>query len=143
MAPLEVLPLPAAKEYLNIPAASVVNDAELAGFVPAAVERVERHLGRTLVDAATSTASEVLAVKVVLGEYWRTQRVRARGGAMGGGQTGAAIEADSGPAGVAPLRVRLTELLGDEVSEPGEGPRGAFPAASRWPDPAERVWGVW
>lgn len=141
MAPLDVLPLPAAKEYLNIPAASTVNDTELAGFVPAAVERVERHLGRTLVSAATSTASEVLAVKVVLGEYWRTQRVRAKGGGAygGGGASGAAIEADSGPAGAAPLRVRLTELLGDEVSEPGEGPRGSFPAPSRWPDPAERV----
>lgn len=139
MAALDVLPLPAAKEYLNIPAASTVNDTELAGFIPAAVERVERHLGRPLIDAATSTASEVLAVKVVLGDFWRTQRVRA--GRSFGGASSSAVEADSGPAGMAPLRVRLSDLLGEEVSEPGEIPRGSFPAASRWPDPAERL--VW
>jgi len=63
--------------------------------------------GRTSV-----TAAEKLAVKVVLAEYWRTQRVEVAANAARGYASGVALEADAGPAGTAPLKVRLAELLG-------------------------------
>ncbi|HEY9354604.1 MAG TPA: head-tail connector protein [Nocardioides sp.] len=135
MGALDILPLDVAKTYLNFRGEQ--NDAELATFIPPAVERVERHLGRTL-DPATVTAIEVLAVKVVLAEYWRTQRANYGRSSYGGGASGAAIEADSGPAGEAPLRVRLTELLGDPATGTGAAapePLGSFPSAQAWPDP--------
>jgi hypothetical protein len=148
--PLAVLPLDKAKLHLNIPPTSTTNDVELEeDFIPPAAERVERHLGRELVPDAMS-GSERLAVKVVLAEYWRTQRVSTgRGGFGGGGASGAALEADSDPAGAAPLRRRLVDLLGpgaDDVgSGSGAGPVGSFPPAESWPDPAvvRRGWWQW
>lgn len=136
MPPLDdVLPLAAAKRYLNIPLSSTVNDDELEEeFIPPAVERVGRHLGRSLIDADEVTPSELLACKVVLGEYWRTQRFRRGGGA--GGPSGAAIEADTGPAGAAPITNRLTELLGPPADREETKPTGSFPPATAWPDPA-------
>lgn len=148
-APLEVLPLEKAKLHLNIPSTSTQNDDELRDdFIPPAVERVERHLGRELVPAEM-TGSERLAVRVVLAEYWRTQRVSTgRGGYGGGGASGAALEADSDPAGAAPLRRRLIDLLGpaaDDATGAGGGlaPRGSFPLPQPWPDPAARVLPWW
>lgn len=138
MSALDVLPLEKAKRYLNIPLAQTQHDDELEqDFIPPAVERVQRHLGRTLVDETSTSGSERLALKMVLGEYWRTQRVAAgRGRISGGGASGTAIEADSGPAGEAPLRVRLTDLLGEEAPDQHTSPRGTFPPACGWPDPA-------
>ncbi|TAK32339.1 MAG: hypothetical protein EPO40_03150 [Myxococcaceae bacterium] len=133
-----VLNLADAKIYLNIPAARTADDVELGGFIPPAEARVARHLGRPPVADAPL---EVLAVKVVLGEYWRTQRAGRRGG---GGNAAAATEADSGPAGTASLKVRLTELLGEPAAAGGgvPAPVGSFPPAECWPDPAQgrTVW---
>lgn len=141
MAALDVLPLDVAKRYLNIPLDRTTDDVELSeDFIPPAVERVERHLGRPLVDVASTTATERLAVKVVLGAYWRTQRVgMGRSGSYGGGgASGAALEADSDPAGAAPLRARLTDLLGESAEDEAltPAPIGCFPPAAAWPDPA-------
>lgn len=137
MSALDVLPLAAAKEHINFraPQDQGQNDAEILEMIPAAAERVERHLGRP---PSAGSFSERLAVKVVFAEYWRTQRGSSttRGSRGGGGASGAAIEADSGPAGAAPLTSRLTELLGDPVQEAGDAPRGSFPEPQRWPDPA-------
>lgn len=141
---LDVLPLDVAKRYLNIPLDRVADDAELEeDFIPPAVQRVSEHVGRDLVDAALCTPLERLAVKVVLAAYWRTQRVSMGRGASygGGGASGAALEADSDPAGVAPLRRRLTDLLG-EPAVVGAGPRGSFPPPLPWPDEAGRRWPV-
>jgi hypothetical protein len=63
--------------------------------------------GRTSV-----TAAEKLAVKMVLAEYWRTQRVEVAANSARGYASGVALEADAGPAGTAPLKIRLQELLG-------------------------------
>ncbi len=137
MAALDVLPLAAAKEHINFrpPQDQGQNDAEILEMIPAAVERVERHLGRTLSDAVTASFSERLAVKVVFATYWQTQRGTTTRGSRGGGASGTAIEADSGPAGAAPLTSRLTELLGDAAQEAGDAPRGSFPEPEPWPDP--------
>lgn len=137
MAALDVLPPAKAKEFVQIPAAVTSLDDELVEFIGAAVERVERHLGRAL-DPAAVTFSELLAAKMVLGEYWRTQRATRGGrGSYGGGASGAAIEVDADPAGMAPLRLRLTELLGEPApTSGGLVPSGSFPAAAGWPDPA-------
>lgn len=138
MSALDVLPLDKAKLYLNIPPTATQNDDELRDdFIPPAVERVERHLGRALVPAEM-TGSERLAVKLVLAEYWRTQRAKVGRGVSGGGTSGAAIESDSGPGGMAAIKTRLTDLLGPPAAEAGSGPVGSFPAAQAWPDPAGR-----
>jgi hypothetical protein len=149
MAPLDVLPVAAAREYLNIRRTD--DDAELAEFIAAAVERVERHIagdagvGSTLTTAEDATALQLLAVKAVLADYWATQRVRVSRGTYGGG-TAAAVEADTGPDGAASLRARLTELLGPPAGDGGgapPAPTGSFPPGRLWPDPP-RVWGrVW
>lgn len=141
MAPLDVLPLVDAKRFLNIRTAEF--DAELTeDFIGPAVERVERHLagdagiGQTLTTAAAATQLQILAVKAVLAEYWRTQRTRVGRGSFG--TTAAAVEADSGPAGVASLRSRLEELLGPPFEGTGSAPPspgGSFPRAQAWPDP--------
>lgn len=140
MPALDVLSLVKAKAYLNV--RSGEDDVELAEFISAAVERVERHLagpagiGVTLTDAATVTALQLLAVKAVLGEYWRTQRVRIGRGTAA--STAAAVEADSGPGGAASLRSRLTELLGPPFDGTGASPPapvGSFPPPRSWPDP--------
>lgn len=136
MAALDVLTLVKAKDHLNIPAGNTQHDSELTDMIGSAVERVERHLGKKLVDAATSTASELLATKVVLAEYWRTQRA-AMGGRAGYGTRDTGLQ-DTGPASGAPLEVKLTEILGPPPSSSGATPRGSFPSASPWPDPADR-----
>lgn len=137
-----MLPLEKAKWYLNIPAERTTDDDELTEFIAPAVQRVGQHVGRELVDEQSCTPLELLAVKVVLGAYWRTQRVNmGRGGSYGGGVSGSALEADSDPAGVAPIRRRLIDLLGDPADD-GTGqaaaPQGCFPPAESWPDPAYR-----
>lgn len=141
MSALDVLPLDAAHRYLNIPLATTIDDDELTEFIEAAVQRVERHLfgenSDEHLDPDALSALQVLAVKVVLAEYWRTQRYKTARGA--GGSSGTAIEADSGPAGLASLRVRLTELLGPPADGAAGGvpaPVGEFPPAVGWPDPA-------
>lgn len=134
MAGLGVLSLADAKEHLN--KISPVSDEELRLMLPAAVERVERHTGRPLAGATQVTASEVLAVKLVLTEYWRTQRAKVSRGVSGGGASGTAVESDSGPGGMAAIKTRLTDLLGPPAAEPGSAPVGSFPAALPWPDPA-------
>lgn len=136
MSALDVLPLEVAKEYLNI--TSDRQDDELTGFIPAAVLRVVRHTGHNLDTAADASPLELLACKVVLADFWRTQRVAAPGrGGYGGGSSGAAIEADSGIGGEAPLRVKLTELLGPPAATGDVRPEpvGCFPQPQPWPDP--------
>lgn len=125
MAALDVLPLDEAKRYLN--KSSDTDDDELTGFIAAAVERVERHVGGSI---EPPTASQLLAVKVVLGEYWETQRVAAAGPTSI--YTAAIAVDDDGPTGSAPLRMRLAEILGDPASD---SPRGSFPDPLPWPDP--------
>jgi hypothetical protein len=149
-----VVSLADAKLHLNKELGRSVDDEELRGMLPAAVRRVDRHLftpaqraaGETLADAVEVLPEQRLAVLTVLTEFWRTQRTRSYGGAgygSGGaaGASGTAIEADSGPAGAAPLTVRLTDLLGpaaaDETDARG-APQGSFPEAQPWPDPACR-----
>jgi len=134
VAGLGVLSLADAKEHLN--KISPVSDEELRLMLPAAVERVERHTGRALSGATQVTASEVLAVKLVLAEYWRTQRAKVGRGVSGGGASGVAIESDSGLGGMAAIKTRLTDLLGPPAAEAGAAPVGSFPAAQPWPDPA-------
>lgn len=123
MAALDVLPLDEAKRYLN--KSSDIDDDELTGFIAAAVERVERHVGGSI---EPPTASQLLATKVVLGEYWETQRVAAAGPTP----VYANSVDDDGPTGTAPLSVRLAEILGDASSE---SPSYSFPSAQPWPDP--------
>lgn len=137
MGALDVLPLALAKRYLNIPAADHQHDDELTeDFVPPAVQRVAEHVGRELVDSASCTPLERLALKMVVEEYWKTQRAQGAGGRGSyGGASRTAIDADSGPAGTAPLRVRLEELLGPAAVATGPAPRGSFPPPSTWPDP--------
>lgn len=147
MAALDILPIDKAREYLNIRTPEL-NEVELAEFIAAAVERVERHLagdagvGSTLVTAETTSALQLLAVKAVLAEYWRTQRARIGRGAAGG-STAAAVEADTGPAGAAALRMRLEDILGPPFDGAGSDPprpAGSFPLAAPWPDPARLRW---
>lgn len=123
MAALDVLPLDEAKKYLN--KSTDTDDDELTGFIAAAVERVERHVGGSI---EPPTASQLLATKVVLGEYWETQRVAAAGPTP----VYANSVDDDGPTGTAPLSVRLAEILGDALSE---SPSYSFPSAQPWPDP--------
>lgn len=136
-----VLSLRDAKDYLN--KISPVSDEELRLMLPAAVERVERHVGRDLTGATHVSASEILAVKLVLAEYWRTQRARTGRGVGGGGASGVAIESDSGPGGMAAIKTRLTDLLGPPAAEVGSGPSGCFPDPQPWPDPAALPPGRW
>jgi hypothetical protein len=145
---LDVLPLDAAKRYLNIPLANTIDDGELTEFIGAAVQRVERHLfgenSAEHLDPLAVSALQVLAVKVVLAEYWRTQRYKTARAA--GGSSGTAIEADSGPAGLASLQVRLTELLGppaDGASGGVPAPVGEYPPVQAWPDPPFPSGCVW
>ncbi len=145
MTALDVLPLQVAKRFLNIADARTEHDTELlADFIPPAVERVERHLfgtdstGQPLshLDPGSVTATQLLACKVVLAAYWRTQRARSPSGGYGAGG-GAGME-DSDPAGMAPLRRRLIDLLGPPAEDGPDArldPRGSFPDPSCWPDP--------
>lgn len=143
MSALDVLSLDAAKAHLNIRLTDIRNDGEITEMIAAAVERVERHLyGMDPVtkkplgqlDPATATPSQRLACKVVLAEYWRTQKPAGAVRALGT----VAQEADDDPAGTAPLRYKLVELLGEPSrATPDQAvPVGSFPAASPWPDPA-------
>lgn len=148
MAALDVLPLDQAKKHVNAKLDVTTDDDEMKAFIPAAVERVDRHLfteaeraaGRSLANPGEQvTASRQLAVKVVFAEYWRTQRGRSARASVGA-MSAAAVETDSGPAGVASLRLRLTELLGPAAAESGSTPpSGSFPPPAAWPDPA-RTW---
>lgn len=130
MAALDVLPLAQAKDHLNIPSDNVDNDAELTRMIGAAVERVERHVGRTLTDQASCSASQILASKVVLADYWITQRPE--NGPPPGWMTGGN---DDTPGYVVPLRERLVEILGQPSNAAGGAPTYAFPDAAPWPDP--------
>jgi len=145
---LDVLPLDAAKRYLNIPLANTIDDGELTEFIGAAVQRVERHLvgedSDEHLDPDAVTPLQVLAVKVVLAEYWRTQRYKTARAA--GGASATAIDADSGPAGLASLQVKLTELLGppaDGASGGVPAPVGEYPLVQAWPDPPFPAGCVW
>lgn len=151
-----VISLADARDFLNKSVGGQVDEDELRTMMAAAVERVDRHLfsrderaaGRTLATEPLVTQSQVLAVKVVLAEFWRTQRTRLGGRAtgIGGATTAATSEADSGPAGVASLTARLTDLLGVPAAggDTVPAPAGSFPAADPWPDPASHVhWGLW
>lgn len=152
-----VISLGDARDYLNKAVGGQVDEDELRTLMAAAVERVDRHLftqaerdaGRTLATEPAVSESQVLAVKMVLAEFWRTQRNRLGSRSGGLGASGAATEADSGPAGAAPLTVRLTDLLGEPADGAGGGvpaPVGSFPAACEWPDPAAHVlpsWASW
>lgn len=143
MGALDVLPVALAKRYLNIPATSVENDTELAeDFIPPAVARVERHLwgdeSGAQLDPLTITAPQRLAVRMVLNEYWRTQRAKVS--RVSPGISGSAVETDAGPAGLASLTVRLTDLLGPPFSggdAAPSSPTGSFPPPPCWPDPVE------
>lgn len=130
MAALDVLPLAQAKDHLNIPSDNVDNDAELTRMIGAAVERVERHVGRTLTDQASCTASEVLASKVVLADYWITKRPE--NGPPPGYMTG---PNDDTPSFYVSLRDRLVEILGGESGGAASAPSGVFDDPPRWPDP--------
>lgn len=147
-----VISLSDVRDYLNKATTGAQPDEdELRTMMAAAVERVDRHLfsqaerdgGRTLATEAVITQSQVLAVKVVLAEFWRTQRARLGGGRgqMGISTAGAVAEMDNGPSGSASLTLRLTDLLGDPA-DGGDGvpaPMGSFPESCDWPD-AARAW---
>lgn len=141
----DVLPLPAAKDHLLIEQDDVQHDEALPGYILAAVHRVVRHLGRPITSVAAAVvsdeaglarASEVLAVKMVLGDYWELQIFA--GGSSYAAAAGGAM--DVGPAGAAAIGVRLADLLGPAGSTSGAAaglmPAAAFPAADGWPDPA-------
>lgn len=136
---IDVLPLPTAKQHLNIRTENTVEDLELIEMIGAAVERVERHTGPGVL-AAPAAGLQLLAVKAVLAVYWRTQRVRRTGGAGQGGASGAAIELDNAPGGAAPIRAILTDLLGPPVEggvdDDTPSPLGSFPLPLPYPDPA-------
>lgn len=137
-----VISLTDARLYLNKLGAGAVDEDELRTMIAAAVGRVDRHLGRSLLDATSVTESEVLAVKAVLAEFWRTQRSRFGGRSnVGMPTTAAAIDLDAGPAGGASLRAKLTDLLGEPAASGGgvAAPTGSFPSPCEWPDPAARV----
>lgn len=149
-----VISLADARAYLNKLGGGAADEDELRTMLAAAVERVDRHLysaadraaGRTLNVEPVITESQVLAVKMVLAEFWRTQRARLGGRPTGMGTAAGAMDSDSGPAGVAPLTVRLTDLLGlpSGGGDAVPAPVGSFPVAQPWPDPANRVsWGIW
>ncbi|OJY47601.1 hypothetical protein [Pseudonocardia sp. 73-21] len=150
-----VISLADARDYLNKVAGGQVDEDELRTMMAGAVERVDRHLftraerdaGRTLASEPTVSESQVLAVKMVLAEFWRTQRSRLGGRGAGMAAAAAAIDSDSGPAGTATLTVRLTDLLGPPLGADAGGvpqPAGSFPPACGWPDPADQVtWGRW
>lgn len=153
-----VVSLADAKQHLNKALQGTVDDEELRPMLAAAVRRVDRHLwtreqrdaGATLNVATHLEPEQRLAVLAVLAEYWRTQRARGGGRGGGGGTTAAAIAEDSGPGGMASLKSRLTDLLGPPAPEDNAAavtagaPRGCFPAAEPWPDPAlVRAMGRW
>jgi hypothetical protein len=130
VAALDVLPLAQAKDHLNIPASNVDNDAELTREIGVAVERVQRHIGRVLVDQASSSASEIFACKVALAYFWVTMRPENAPppGYMTGGN-------DDTPAYFVPLSKRLAEILGGESGGATSAPTGAFDDPPAWPDP--------
>ena len=147
---LDVLSLAAVKEHLNIDLDDRVHDAELLGLIPAAVGRVRAHIRRSFTspDEATASergemraASELLACKMVLADYWRTQIFSGRTEIYG--TSPAVVEMDVGPAGASSLTMRLTDLLGPPGAEADDdgrsarvpAPQGSFPAAHPWPDP--------
>lgn len=150
-----VISLGDARAYLNKLGGTAADEDELRTMLAAAVERVDRHLysraerdsGRTLAAEPVISESQVLAVKMVLAEFWRTQRARLGGRGAGMAAAAAAIDSDAGPAGTAPLTVRLADLLGPPLGADAGGvpqPVGSFPPACGWPDPADQVtWGRW
>lgn len=133
---LEVLPLAKAKEHLNrTEVRQPGEEGELIDMIGAAVERVERHLGRY---PQPGKILEQLACKVVLAEYWETQRPdqgRSTGYPGAGGP-----DSDDGPTSQKSIRVKLIELLGPPAAEDGSSPQGLFPPPRSWPDPVDRAW---
>ncbi|MEV1295782.1 head-tail connector protein [Pseudonocardia sp. NPDC049635] len=131
--PLEVLPLDKAKEHLNREKIRQPGeDDELEEFIGAAVDRVSRHLGRP---ADPSRPLDVLAAKVVLAEYWKTQRPAAGRSSTYTGHVNP--NADDGPTSGASIRVKLTDLLGPAAPDAGSAPQGLFPPPQAWPDPIQ------
>lgn len=131
-----VISLTDLRDYLNksgTGTAATAEEGELRDLLGAAVERVERHTGTTLAADGQITQLQVLAVKLVAADFWRTQRARSASRVAAAPQ---AIDADSSPYGTAPLEVRLTELLGPAVSGKGSAlpPVGVFPDVAEWPD---------
>lgn len=131
--PLDVLPVDKAKEHLNREKIRQPGeDEELVDFIGAAVDRVARHLGRY---PAVGKVIEQLACKVVLAEYWKTQRpstVRTSAYPTASG------EVDDGPTSGVSITAKLTELLGPPSGGSGGSPQGLFPSPLAWPDPVER-----
>lgn len=137
-----VVSLTDARTYLQKLNLGAVDEDELRSQLAAAQLRVDRHLGRALADADAVTETEVLAVKVVLAEYWRNYRTKFANRGAGMGSTAAAIDTDNGPSGLASLTARLTDLLGPPVGAGAGGvpsPMGSFPEPCGWPDPAPRI----
>lgn len=131
--PLDVLPVEKAKEHLNRQnIGQPGGEDELKDMIGAAVERVERHLGR-FPDPASF--AQVLACKVVLADYWRTQqpRVASRQG-YGGGSMG---PEDDTPTSGASTLTKLTALLGPPADDAGSSSQGLFPPPRAFPDPVE------
>lgn len=130
---LEVLPLAKAKEHLNrTEVRQPGEEGELIDMIGAAVERVERHLGRY---PQPGKILEQLACKVVLAEYWKTQRPST---VRTSAYPTAAGEVDDGPTSGVSITAKLTELLGPPSGGSGGSPQGLFPSPLAWPDPVER-----
>lgn len=139
MAPLDVLPLAEAKEHLNkVTNAQPGGDDELIEMIGAAVERVQEHLGGRELTAAAGF-SERLACKVVLADYWKTQRPTIGGRQPYGGQAGFAQE--DGPTSGASLMAKLTAILGPAVSAASNLPIGRFPTPTIPDLPEPPLWG--
>lgn len=128
---LDVLPLDKAKEHLNREKIRQPGDEEeLVDFIGAAVERVTRHLGRF---PEVGSVSEQLACKVVLAEYWKTQRPST----VRTSYPTAAGEVDDGPTSGVSIGAKLAELLGPAKADAGGTAQGLFPNPLAWPDPIE------
>jgi hypothetical protein len=133
VAPTDVLSVQKAKDHLNaLNITEPGGEGELADMIGAAVGRVERHLGRSL-EPGPATGVELLACKVVLAEYWRTQRPGAAGRRVYGAQAAGAQE--TGPVSGAPIEVKLEDLLGPPADDAASSPQGSFPPPVPYPDP--------
>lgn len=131
MEPLEVVTETEAREHLNFRQTQQPGgDAEFRRIITAAVLRVRRHLGR---DPDPGNELEKLACLTALDDFWETQRPTVAGRQPYGGSVAGAD--DDGITSRAPLREKLTELLGPPVDDAAESSVGAFPLPSPWPDP--------
>jgi hypothetical protein len=121
---VSVVSLADAKRHLNKSAQRVDDDEELRGVLVAAVERVERHVGREL--AGSVSPAQRLAVLEVLAEFWSSQRTRLGGRGLG--------RSDVDDEFQRPLEMRLADLLGPATAPSRGVPQGVFPVPSGWPE---------